>query len=270
MFTSLSNAAWITRRLSILPLFLLICLFACSHSGARSAHKRPIVSEIVPPAKALVPKHLSQKHANTDILLALRSAPLIIIDAGHGKKDWGTYSATAPKYKEKTLNLTTANVLKGYLQQLGYRALMTRSDDAFVTLDGRTEFANEKNATLFVSVHYNSAPNKEAEGVEVFYYRSDTDKVRSADSKRLAQAVLQQVIKNTEAKSRGVKHGNLAVLRTTKMPAILIECGFLTNANELQKIMNTSYQKRIAWGIAQGIHDYLSHDKNTKSVLGAS
>lgn len=260
------RVALIMQQLCLLPVFF--CLVACSPPIMRGSVKKPIVSEIVPPAKLLPTKPLPQQPiAVADPLHPLRFTPLIVIDAGHGGNDFGTYSVVAPKYKEKLLNLTTASMLKEYLQKMGYRTLMTRFDDHFVSLEDRSEFANGSNAKLFVSIHYNSAPNKEAEGIEVFYYRSDTDKTRSADSKQLAQAVIKQVTKHTDAKSRGVKHGNLAVIRETKMPAILLEGGFLTNANEIQKIKDTSYQKRLAWGIAQGIHEYLTKTSNAQKTV---
>ena len=254
------RAALVVQQLVILPIFLFIFLVACSHSTSRNAQKQsPIVSEVVPPAKLLPPQLAPpQPIAIADVLHPMHLTPVIIIDAGHGGNDFGTYSVATPKYKEKLLNLTTASMLREYLKKMGYKTLMTRFDDRFISLDERAEFANKNKATLFVSVHYNSAPNKEAEGIEVFYYRSDKDKTRSADSKLLAQAVNKHIITHAESKSRGVKHGNLAVIRETNMPAILVEGGFLTNATELDKIKETSYQKRIAWGIAQGIHEYLA------------
>lgn len=182
---------------------------------------------------------------------------LIVIDAGHGGDDLGTRSVSKPKYHEKSLNLTTAIVLSDFLQNMGYQTVMTRSQDEFIPLQKRADFANDKNADLFVSVHYNSAPAKQAEGVEVFYYKSDENKSRTSESRKLAASILAQVTKLTEAKSRGVKHGNFAVIRETKMPAVLIEGGFLTNEGEMEKIRNPAYVKSVAWGIAQGVHAYL-------------
>jgi N-acetylmuramoyl-L-alanine amidase len=140
---------------------------------------------------------------------------------------------------------------------MGYQAVMTRTEDLFVPLLSRASIANETGPALFVSIHYNSAPSAEAHGVEVFYYQSKTDENRTNASKELAALVLDQVIQNTQAKSRGIKTGNFAVIRETKMPAVLIEGGFLTNQEEMQKIKDPAYIKRIAWGIAGGIDRYL-------------
>ena len=129
----------------------------------------------------------------------------IVVDPGHGGHDVGTQSISKPRYQEKSLNLITAQFVKSYLQQLGYQVLMTREEDKFVSLDKRAQIANEKKPTLFVSIHYNSAPSAEAQGVEVFFYQSKDKKDRVLKSKRLAQAVLKNVIAHTQAKSRGVK-----------------------------------------------------------------
>jgi len=76
----------------------------------------------------------------------------------------------------------------------------------------------------------------------------------------LAQSILDKTIKNTQAKSRGVKHGNYAVIRETAMPAVLIEGGFLTNTSEMEKIKSAAYLKSLALGIAQGIQNYLAKE----------
>ncbi len=183
--------------------------------------------------------------------------PLIVIDAGHGGDDFGTHSLTAPGYQEKFLNLTTALMLQECLNKMGYLTSMTRRNDVFIPLIKRAEIANELSPKIFVSVHYNSAPSKKAEGIEVFYYRSTEDKVRTDDSKILAEYILKQVIKTTAAKSRGVKSANFAVIRHTKMPAILIEGGFLTNDEEMVKLKDSAYLKKIAQGIAKGIDEYI-------------
>lgn len=184
----------------------------------------------------------------------------IILDPGHGGEDYGTHSTKPFKYQEKVLTLSTVKMLKTYLEELGYVVQMTRSDDVFVALDKRAIFANNRHPKIFVSVHYNSAPSKSADGIEIFYYRSEEEKSRSQASKALASAILKRMIENTQANSRGVKHGNLAVIRETDMPAVLIEGGFLTNEEEMYKLKDANYLKKLAWGIAQGIEDYLSKE----------
>lgn len=180
----------------------------------------------------------------------------IMIDPGHGGHDIGTQSISKPRYQEKSLNLVTAKFVRDYLQQLGYQVQMTREEDKFISLEKRAKMANEKNPDLFVSIHYNSAPSAEAQGIEVFFYQGK--KERAVKSKKLAQAVLKNVLTATKAKSRGVKQGNFLVIRETDMPAILVEGGFVTNQAELENLKDPIYLKRLAWGIVRGIEEYLT------------
>ena len=182
---------------------------------------------------------------------------LIVIDAGHGGDDVGTSSSTSPKYQEKSLNLSTSLFLKDYLQKMGYSVEMTRSNDTFIPLATRSLIANNFNPRLFVSVHYNAALSEQPEGIEVFYFSSDADKDRTCQSKKLGETVLGRIIQKTKAKSRGLKHGNLSVIRETNMPAILVEGGFMTNKSEMEKIKDPAYIKQLAYGIALGIDDYI-------------
>ncbi len=214
--------------------------------------------EPVPDCVAVAPK---QPAALSTISSIGKQSPLIVIDPGHGGKDLGTHSKKTPKYQEKSLNLTTAMMVHQYLQKWGYQTIMTRKDDVFLSLEDRWSMANRLRSKLFVSVHYNSAPSVSAEGIEVFYYKSDEDQDRTKQSKKLAQSILNRVIKNTDAKSRGVKHGDLAVIRETNMPAVLIEGGFLTNADERAKLKDKEYVKKIALGIAKGIDDYVKKSR---------
>ena len=186
---------------------------------------------------------------------------LIVIDAGHGGKDTGTQSISKPRCLEKNLNLTTAQFVRNFLQRKGYQVLMTREDDTFISLEKRAEIANEAKPLLFVSIHYNSAPSAKADGIEVFFYQSKENKERTASSRRLAQSILKHTTVHTQAFSRGVKNGNYSVIRETKIPAVLIEGGFVTNEAELQKLKDPIYLKRLAWGISRGIEDYLESSK---------
>ena len=136
---------------------------------------------------------------------------------------------------------------------------MTRSDDTFVPLKKRASWANDIDSKIFVSVHYNTAPNEKAEGIEVYYYKSDDNSNRTKESQSLGNDVMDGILKMTGAKSRGVKHANFAVIRETTMPAILVEGGFLSNANDVKNIDNDVYLRKLAWGIAAGIKSYLEN-----------
>jgi N-acetylmuramoyl-L-alanine amidase len=182
--------------------------------------------------------------------------PKIAIDAGHGGKDLGAQSAVAPKAQEKALTLSAALYLNETLQKMGHPTLLTRGGDVFVPLKVRSEFANSNQAALFVSVHFNSAPSKTAEGIEVYYYDSEANNERTARSKALAEKVLEKVTNRLGMKSRGVKKGNFSVIRETKMPAILVEGGFLTNDQEAAKVAKPETLKALADSIALGVKEY--------------
>lgn len=182
--------------------------------------------------------------------------PLIVLDAGHGGLDKGA-KIKNPFVEEKKQTLLVVCVAKKYLEQLGYRVALTRSKDYFVPLGKRVDIANNANSELFISVHFNSCPNKTADGVEIYFFNSAENKSRTKNSKNLAHCVLTDICKNTNARSRGVKKANFRVIRDTKMPAILIEAGFLTNPRERDNIRKPQYLEKIALGIAQGIEDFI-------------
>jgi N-acetylmuramoyl-L-alanine amidase len=207
-----------------------------------------------PSVKSLIPAN------NKNKLALLLSRPLIMIDPGHGGSDTGAQSLSKPRYLEKSLNLVTAKHLREYLIQLGYRVEMTRADDRFISLENRAKFANEKKPLLFVSIHYNSAPSLVAHGVEV-YFPDKKFKKRAALSKKLAQVVLKQILEQTHAESRGIKQGNWHVIRETTMPAILVEGGFISNEQELRNLKDPIYLKKVAWGVAKGIDNYIRNEK---------
>jgi N-acetylmuramoyl-L-alanine amidase len=245
----------------------LILVSGCAQmKGGYSAQSSPIKSTENTPGYTL-PSTQKTRWIRRDPAPAPKSKAVkgvIILDPGHGGEDYGTHSSGTPKYHEKYLNLSTAKLVQTYLQTFGYTVQMTRTDDTFIALDKRAAFANERAPKLFISIHYNSAPSPEADGIEVFYFRTDEDKTRVNRSKQLAQSILDKVVKNTAARSRGVKHGNYAVIRETKMPAVLIEGGFLTNYAEMEKIKDSAYLKQLSLGIAQGIDSFLAKEQLTR------
>jgi N-acetylmuramoyl-L-alanine amidase len=184
----------------------------------------------------------------------LFSNPTVVLDVGHGGTDRGARRQN-PYCEEKKICLQTARLVKRYLDQLGYKVIMTRTSDDFITLARRVEIAEQAQADIFVSVHYNSSPSTEADGIEVFFCdKGESSRINS--SKKLAAAVLSRVIRRTEAHSRGVKKGNFFVIRETKMPAVLIEGGFISNREERLLLKKPDYQEKIARGIADGVDAY--------------
>lgn len=190
------------------------------------------------------------KH-RTQASLPQHERPLVILDAGHGGSNEGAQNYLV---MEKKLTLTTTLYLKRYLEEAGYRVILTRSRDVFIPLPRRVAIANKTKAVMFVSIHYNASHNTEVKGLEVFYYQGD-DK-RAMDSKQLATSILSSMLHYTHAESRGVKAGNFHVIRETTMPAVLVEGGFITHAEESRLLYDKKYLARIAKGIAHGIEKW--------------
>ena len=179
-------------------------------------------------------------------------APVVILDVGHGGTDLGA-RAQPPYCEEKRICLQMARLVKKHLNQMGYRVIMTRDTDVFVSLAKRVEIAGQASGDLFVSIHCNSTRNPTAQGIEIFFYDNRDDRTRSSASRKLAEAVLSRVIRRTEAVSRGVKKGNFYVIRETAMPAILVESGFISNPGERALLRTRDYQEKIARGIVDGV-----------------
>lgn len=225
------------RFFFFLSLFTIPLLLFCAQGS-----KATTPSKVVPVNKSTKPPQKTHKGA------------LIVLDPGHGGFDMGAEAGGA---QEKMLTLTTAILLKKHLSAKGYRVILTRSKDVFVSLSKRSTIANSTKSTLFVSVHYNAHVQTDPSGIEVYYYREGSSS-RSIASKKLAQSVLSNMITLTGAESRGVKHGNLHVIRETEMPAILVEGGFITNPKERNKLKEKEYLDQIALGIAEGIDKYFN------------
>ncbi len=181
--------------------------------------------------------------------------PLIVLDPGHGGYNVGA-RGKKPSCEEKKLALLTAKMTKRHLEDLGYRVVLTRSSDFFVPLERRVFIANHSRGELFVSIHFNSCPSKEVQGIEIYYTESQENKRRSLDSKKLAHAVLGKTVLRTNALSRGVRSANFYVTRETNIPAVLVEGGYITNLAERKQLRSRDHLEKIASGIAEGIHHY--------------
>lgn len=227
--------------------FFVLCSFFTSCSRPTTTYHQERV-----PVKTAEKKEIVQPRP--------REKMVIMLDAGHGGKDLGTHSSSH-KYQEKNLSLSTTLIVRDYLRRWGYEVHLTREKDVFVSLENRAEMANRQPTAIFVSIHYNSSPSTSASGIEVFCFRAEQKTPREKESHRLAQAILNEILVTTRAQSRGVKEANYSVLRQTKMPAVLIEGGFLTNAKERDLLKNPKYVHALAQGIARGIDEYLRSRK---------
>ncbi len=179
------------------------------------------------------------------------SAPkIIVIDAGHGGNDPGAVVKDEDLY-EKTIVFNGALQLREKLKNYGYRIYMTRDHDVYVDLYARTELANQIGADAFISIHANAAESDAAEGIETLYVEDERNSVDLAD------AVQKGMVEATGAKDRGVvNRPELVVIRETKMPAVLVEIGFMTNSQEREQLLDDRYINILTSGIVDGLVNY--------------
>jgi N-acetylmuramoyl-L-alanine amidase len=224
--------------------------------------------------------------------------PVVVIDPGHGGYDSGT-EAAAPVL-EKDLALQIALRLQGELEHRGVRAILTRTGDYFVTLAGRTELANKAGADLFISIHLNSSPAAATTGIETYYLNNTTDRAtmrlaamenasggaygtaaggdlnyilsdmrqqyKANESVALASMIEAQTAADLNASlglqvsALGAMRGPFYVLVGAQMPAVLVECGFLSNRDEAARLASVQYQQVLAEGIAEAVVHYFNAD----------
>jgi N-acetylmuramoyl-L-alanine amidase len=223
---------------------------------------------------------------------------LVMIDPGHGGYDPGTQSSAG--VAEKDLALQIATRLKAALEARGIRAELTRSTDVFISLAERTRIANSAGADLFVSIHLNSSPNPDTTGIEVYYLNNTTDRAtirlarmenagadgygapdasnlnyiltdlrqnyKASEAASLAKMIDAQTVADLDAglglnvNALGAKMGPFYVLVGAHMPAVLVECGFMSNAAEAERLASAQYQDVMAGAIATAVVHYFNAD----------
>lgn len=172
----------------------------------------------------------------------------VTLDAGHG--GWSS-GAVYEDIMEKDIDLAVTLRTAQLLREMGCDVVMVREDDSFMDIHDRASFANEAGTDIFVSIHANANPNSSIEGIYTYYYPT------SRKGKVLAQCVQSAAAAASGAKDRGLMTDDLVVIRETKMPAVLVELGFMTCHEELMRLADPAYQQKLAQGIAAGVEDYL-------------
>lgn len=168
----------------------------------------------------------------------------IVIDPGHGGADSGAIGVKGNF--EKTLTLRTAKLLDEKLRAAGAKTILTRSQDVYVSLSNRVTLSNYYQADAFLSLHYDSTVYPSANGITSYYYDKSKDY-------KLAETLQSEMIKQTSFTNRGVKYGNLQVLRQNKRPSVLLELGFLSNISEEAHVTTSTYQERVTTAIFNGL-----------------
>ena len=221
----------------------------------------------------------------------------VIVDAGHGGHDPGAIGRSG--LREKTAALDIARRLKNELEAQGIDVVMTRREDTFVSLYQRTTIANRTDADFFVSIHCNASRSRSVDGFEVYHlrqtaeaspqvvdgagefpveeeiaYTPDSSNLRTVlwdlvyaehrvESAELAKAVAWAMNRRLPTPNRGVKGARFYVLRGVRMPAVLVEVGFISNAIEEHKLHNREYRQQVAEAIAAGILSYKDQYERT-------
>jgi N-acetylmuramoyl-L-alanine amidase len=228
------------------------------HSGSASASASPVTSG----TQALVPKMLPGQGPAT-----------VVIDPGHGGIDDGTkYFGLA----EKTVTLAVAQRLQQILDAQHVKTVLTRKEDVYVSLPERAEIANSvagtNNNVIFVSIHFNQSAVESVDGIETYYADKKIpppadwtwvgffDRPEDEELDRgatLAADIQSALVSRMMTANRGIKSRSLFVTRHTRMPAVLVEGGFLSNKVENQNLRDDGYLDRIAEGTAAGIMTYI-------------
>lgn len=214
-------------------------------SGAGFSSRPPGNSIVIPPPDRNAPV--------TQPPQAPRGRVLIVIDPGHGGKDPGAIGVG--RLQEKNVILPISQEVSRILLQNGVTVRMSRDSDYFISLQGRTQFANRLGADLFVSIHANAigGNRQDVNGLETYYY--------SSSGRRLADTIHRNILRRVSVNNRGVRRARFYVLRRTSMPAVLVEVGYLTNPSESANLRDPNYRSQMAAAIASGILEYIQQNR---------
>ena len=183
----------------------------------------------------------------------------IVIDPGHGGKDSGAVALDGETY-EKTVNLLVAERLMDKLSANSeISPTITRTRDEYIKLLDRAGVSNDGDAHLFLSIHFNSADNSDAKGIEVLYASEKNVRIKDTVQKDFASCLQKALVRETGAVDRGIKNRPaIIVLNKTKNVAALAELGFLSNEDDLENIKDPDYIDKLAQGLYNGIEDYMN------------
>ncbi|MFH0876783.1 MAG: N-acetylmuramoyl-L-alanine amidase [Candidatus Omnitrophota bacterium] len=228
----------------------------------------------------------------------LKNVQTIVLDAGHGGKDPGAIGKNGTREKNVVLDVTQK--VKEELERCGFKVILTREGDQFIALQQRAQIANVQKADLFISIHANANRSRWIEGFEVYYLTETIDDNARAlaasenfphslpnqgylypssplkailwdmvftedrkESIELAQSICSAVAQTMDLKMLGVKGAPFLVLKGARMPAVLVEIGYLSNGDGEKKLRGASYRRKMAQAIAQGIVNFKYYCEGT-------
>lgn len=206
------------------------------------AAKKPAAQTVVPPTIILNPPSTVSSQSS--------GKKKVVIDAGHGGSDVG---AVGGNIYEKNITLDVSKRVAALLKQKGYQVVMTRDDDSYVSLQDRVKISENANPDIFVSIHVNSSVRPEITGVETHYYHQE--------SLALAQTIHSSFASAVSSPNRGLFKSKFYVINHTTSPAILVEIGFISNAEERAQLIGEKRKQATAKSIADGIQNYFKQYK---------
>jgi N-acetylmuramoyl-L-alanine amidase len=220
-----------------------------------------------------------------ELIPGLQPFTTVVLDPGHGGHDRGAISKFG---YEKDFALDVALRVRPLLEKQGYKVVLTRSTDVFIPLDKRPAVANHIAGSIFVSIHFNSSTsNADARGFEIFSMaprgapatndsrpkerdlRAEAGNAQELPSGALAGSVYHALLGHVPMVDRGIKHARFAVLRHSTVPAILVECGFVSNKAESTLISSSAWRSSVAEAIVDGVENYkmLAETKSRPKVI---
>jgi len=220
-----------------------------------------------------------------EMIVGVQPFTTVVLDPGHGGHDRGAISRFG---FEKDFALDVALRARKLLEQQGYKVVMTRSTDVFIPLERRPAVANNIAGSIFVSIHFNSSnTNADARGFEIFSMaprgapatndsvprerdlREEPGNAMDLPSSALAGSVFHALLGHVPMVDRGIKHARFAVLRHSTVPAVLVECGFVSNKAESTLISSAAWRAHVAEAIVDGVENYrmLAEKKSRPKVI---
>lgn len=203
---------------------------------------------------------LSYSIMKVSTLAQPKSEYVIVLDAGHGGEDGGSVGCTTG-VKESDLNLNVVKKLERYLDNFGFQVVLTRKSndalgaDKIADMEVRESIIKKNNPNLVVSVHMNSFPTSDQKGAQAFYQEG------TEESKKLAEDIQAQC-QSQLGSHREANHGDYYILKCSKTPTVLVECGYLSNPDDEALLLEESHQEKVAYTIFCGIVKYLNIRKN--------
>ena len=232
-------------------LFMVLALVGCQAPG-------PVIQQLPPPAAPQLPTIRPHDMTLTEPVAPARqpvasiSGATVIIDPGHGGKDPGTHPPQS-RLPEKAIILDIANQVSQLLRERGAKVLQTRTTDIYIENENRAALAEQTHASLFVSIHANStAGPTDVSGVSIHIHNA-----ASVQSQKAARCMV-AALNRAGIECLGIRPNNFLVLREHSRPAMLIECGFLSNPGEAAQLNSPGHRALLAAAIADGISAYFA------------